>query len=210
MAGEYQTIGAEGRGEYTEKKSRFLGRAVPVSSEEEVQACIEAVRKQYYDARHHCYAYVIGENREKTRAADDGEPSGTAGMPILRVIEGAGLTNILIIVTRYFGGTLLGTGGLVRSYTNAAARALEDAPRVRMCLCTRLSIGISYSRLDRVLYFLQQEGIEPDSADYTDKVTLTITAESFRIGQIREKLVSLTGADILLEELGEDFYPLRI
>ena len=116
----YYTIQKTGHGEYEEKRSRFLGEAIPVQSEEEVQEHLTRIRKQYYDARHHCSAYVLGEKKDRKKASDDGEPQGSAGLPILNVIEGAGCTGILIVVTRYFGGTLLGTGGLVRAYTNAA------------------------------------------------------------------------------------------
>jgi uncharacterized YigZ family protein len=161
MPGEYLTINESGQGEYVEKKSRFIAQAVHVESEEEAIAFLEKVRKKYYDARHNCYAWVIGEQKEKTRSSDDGEPSGTAGLPILKVIDGSGCTNVLIVVTRYFGGTLLGTGGLVRAYSKSAKDALDDAAKVRMCLCARLRVTIQYGALDRILYYLRQEGIEP-------------------------------------------------
>lgn len=136
----YYTIDHPGYGEYEEKKSRFLGEALPVTSEEEVRTELARIRKKYYEARHHCYAYVIGGvpgntvqgNATIRRSSDDGEPSGTAGAPILSVIDGKACSNVLIVVTRYFGGTLLGTGGLVRSYTKAASLALENAGIVCM------------------------------------------------------------------------------
>ncbi len=113
-----------GQGEYTEKKSRFIASIFPVQSEEEALENIARIRKEHYDARHNCFAYVIGDNNETERCSDDGEPSGTAGRPILDVLTGNGIHNAAAVVTRYFGGTLLGTGGLVRSYTAAVKDAL--------------------------------------------------------------------------------------
>ena len=122
----YYTIYRGGSGEVVEKKSRFIGEARAVSSEEEAAAFVEEIRKKYYDARHHCFAYVIGTDGKQMRAADDGEPQGTAGRPMLEVLTGKGLANAMVVVTRYFGGTVLGTGGLVRCYT-AAAQAAKAA-----------------------------------------------------------------------------------
>ena len=210
MAGEYLTIKGTGTGEYVEKKSRFLGLALHVESEEEAAAHLERIRKQYYDARHNCYAWIIGEQKEKIRSSDDGEPSGTAGQPILKVLEGSGCTNIMIIVTRYFGGTLLGTGGLVRSYTKAARDALEDAVLVRMCLCDLFTVTIEYSFLDKVLYFLRQEEISPDDQIYSDKVGLVLITPADRTGKIRERILSITNGSALFEDAGQDFYPVEV
>jgi len=110
-----KSVFAAGCGEIEEKKSRFIAHVEPVTSEEEATAFITAMKKQYFDARHNCYAFVIGDNSELTRCSDDGEPSGTAGRPMLEVLTGEGITNVVCVVTRYFGGTLLGTGGLVRA-----------------------------------------------------------------------------------------------
>ena len=210
MAGEYLTIKGTGTGEYVEKKSRFLGLALHVESEEEAAAHLERIRKQYYDARHNCYAWIIGEQKEKIRSSDDGEPSGTAGQPILKVLEGSGCTNIMIIVTRYFGGTLLGTGGLVRSYTKAARDALEDAVLVRMCLCDLFTVTIEYSFLDKVLYFLRQEEISPDDQIYSDKVGLVLITPADRTRKIRERILSITNGSALFEDAGQDFYPVEV
>lgn len=119
----YRTIETRGEGSYEEKKSRFLGVAIPTKTEEEVQAALQEEKKKYYDAKHHCYACILGEKGELRRFSDDGEPQGTAGKPILTVLEGQNLRNVCIIVTRYFGGTLLGTGGLTRAYGR-----LQSAP----------------------------------------------------------------------------------
>ena len=210
MAGEYLTIKGTGTGEYVEKKSRVPVLARDVESEEEAAAHRERIRKQYYDARHNCYAWIIGEQKEKIRSSDDGEPSGTAGQPILKVLEGSGCTNIMIIVTRYFGGTLLGTGGLVRSYTKAARDALEDAVLVRMCLCDLFTVTIEYSFLDKVLYFLRQEEISPDDQIYSDKVGLVLITPADRTGKIRERILSITNGSALFEDAGQDFYPVEV
>ena len=127
MAEPYVILAETGNGYYEEKRSRFPAAAYPVRSEEEAAALIAAEKKKTYDARHHCWAYVLGPNRETVRFSDDGEPSGTAGKPILEVLLGRGVRDALIIVTRYFGGTLLGTGGLVRAYTAASQDALDHA-----------------------------------------------------------------------------------
>lgn len=208
MASEYLTIRENGTGEYEEKKSRFLGEAVHVESEKEASDYVAAVRKRYYDARHHCYAWVIGEGADRKKSSDDGEPSGTAGQPILRVIEGSACTNILVIVTRYFGGTLLGTGGLVRAYTQAARAAVENAGIVRMCLCRKLAVTVDYASLDNLQYELRREGIETGPTDYGAKVTLHLTVESDRAGALTDKITALTsgGAQIDLEE--EGFFPI--
>jgi len=169
---QYLTIISRGSGEYEEKKSRFLGEAIPVSSEEDVRRELERIRKHYYDARHHCYAYVIGERGEQKKASDDGEPSGTAGLPILKVIGET--TNVLVVVTRYFGGTLLGTGGLVRSYTQAAKAALQDAGAVRMEAGELLRITMEYGLYDKVIRLLGQHELSPDETIYTDKVSILI------------------------------------
>lgn len=208
MASEYLTIRDSGKGEYEEKKSRFLGEAVPVSSEEEAAEYVAGVRKRYYDARHHCYAWVLGEGSERKKSADDGEPSGTAGQPILKVIEGSGCTNVLVIVTRYFGGTLLGTGGLVRSYTQAARAALEDAEKVRMCLCRQLEVTVEYSALDRLLYELRREGIEMGETEYGAQVTLHLTVESARAGQLIKTITALTSGGAVINEVSEGFCPI--
>lgn len=210
MASEYLTISGVGKGEYEEKKSRFLGEAVAVGSEEEASAAVARVRKHYYDARHHCYAWVIGEGGERKKSSDDGEPSGTAGQPILKVIEGSGCTNVLVIVTRYFGGTLLGTGGLVRSYTQAARAALGNADMVRMCLCKKLAVTVEYGALDRLLYMLRQQGIVAGETEYGAQVTLHLTVETARADALSEKITALTSGGAEVREEEEGFFPVSL
>jgi uncharacterized YigZ family protein len=208
MASEYLTLARPGQGEYEEKKSRFLGKAVHIESEEEAAAFIAGIRKQYYDARHNCYAWVLGEGSERKKSSDDGEPSGTAGQPILRVIEGSGCTNVLVIVTRYFGGTLLGTGGLVRAYTQAARAALENAQTARMCLCRKLAVTVDYGALDRLLYALRRDGIEPQETEYGAKVTLHLIIEEKQGDTVENMITALTSGDAEILTEAKDFFPL--
>ena len=122
---EYRTVYQEGSAEIVEKKSRFIARVFPIKTEEEAAELLEKIKKQYWDARHHCWAYIIGEKQVQERFSDDGEPAGTAGKPILEVIRGQKLHNVMIIVIRYFGGTLLGTGGLVKAYGDSTKEVLK-------------------------------------------------------------------------------------
>ncbi len=126
MEGSLKIVTEGGTGEVIEKKSRFIASIFPIQTEEEALTYLSQVRKKYYDARHNCFAYVVGEKNETERCSDDGEPSGTAGRPMMDVLTGQGLHNVLVVVTRYFGGTLLGTGGLVRAYSAAVKAGLEN------------------------------------------------------------------------------------
>lgn len=172
MLPEYKTVYRGGEGEVTEKKSRFIANVVPVSSEEEAVEFIESMRKKYWNARHHCFAYIIGEKSELKRFSDDGEPGGTAGRPILEVLAKEGVSNTAIVVTRYFGGTLLGTGGLVRAYGAAAKAGLSAAVVISKIPGMRLSIGTDYTGLGKIQYILAQRGITVLDTVYTDKVEM--------------------------------------
>jgi uncharacterized YigZ family protein len=151
---------------------------------------------------------VLGEGSERKKSSDDGEPSGTAGQPILRVIEGSGCTNVLVIVTRYFGGTLLGTGGLVRAYTQAARAALENAQTARMCLCRKLAVTVDYGALDRLLYALRRDGIEPQETEYGAKVTLHLIIEEKQGDTVENMITALTSGDAEILTEAKDFFPL--
>ncbi len=177
MMKEYRTVGERGDGEYDEKKSRFLGEAVHVETEAEAEAYIQSVRKKYYDARHHCFAFAAGEpgtSDEVYRFSDDGEPSGTAGKPILEVLKGRELHNSLIVVTRYFGGTLLGTGGLVRAYTNAAASAADAAEILTRISGIRMHVTCSYPAYGKIQYQLAQRGISMEQPAFGEGVSFDL------------------------------------
>lgn len=172
----YKKLISGGVGEIEEKRSRFIGEIRAVASEAEAKSFIEATRKKYYDARHHCYAYLVPDEdpaRLIQRSSDDGEPSGTAGRPILSVLLGSELTGVCIVVTRYFGGTLLGTGGLIRAYTAAAKAALEAAVIEDIVKTRRETFVIDYSELDKLKYKLKEQNAVIVDTQYTDKVTLT-------------------------------------
>ena len=154
----YKIVCQAAEGEIVEKKSRFIAAVSPARSEQEAAAFIESVRKKHYDARHNCPAFVIGKNRELSRCSDDGEPGGTAGKPILEMINAMGLTDTVVVVTRYFGGVLLGTGGLVRAYTEAAKAGLAKAGIAVMRYGFLLLIHTDYTDLGRIQYFLGKIG----------------------------------------------------
>ena len=167
-----------GEGIYEEKKSRFIAKVYSVSTEQEANEYIEAARKKYWDARHNCYAFIIGANSEVTRCSDDGEPSGTAGKPILEVISGMGVYNCLVIVTRYFGGTLLGTGGLVRAYTKACKDALEDSALARVVSGEEYMVVVDYSFVGKIQRIAEDMNATITNTEYLEKVSFTIQIEA--------------------------------
>lgn len=181
-----------GEGEYEEKKSRFIATIRVCGSEAEAAAFIEEMKKKYWDARHNCSAYVIGSRGELTRCSDDGEPSGTAGRPMLEVLTGEGIRNIAVVVTRYFGGVLLGTGGLVRAYTQAVKEGLKNCTVGRMRFGYELEVCTDYGGIGKIQYLLANHGIEPVSEEYTDKVTLRLMVPAGREEELRKKITEAT------------------
>ena len=169
---EYYVPAGTGGSEYDEKRSRFLGRVFPVSSEEEARAHIEQVKKQHYDARHNCWCYLLKDGPE--RYSDDGEPQGTAGVPMLEVFRREGVTNLCCVVTRYFGGVLLGAGGLLRAYTKAAKEALDDAGLAVVRPWDRVRVECPYPLFERVRQLAEKQGGSVEDAAYAEAVTLTI------------------------------------
>ena len=167
----YQTIRGTADGTLTEKKSEFIAAAAHVETEEQALAFLDSVRAQHRTAKHHVYAYLLREG-ERTRYSDDGEPAKTAGMPVLDVLRHAGLTDVILVVTRYFGGILLGTGGLVRAYTGAAQAALAAAEVVTVTPCVRLQAALAYPLYDRAVLLVQSAGARIESTDYGADVTL--------------------------------------
>ena len=167
---EYLVPTGFGEDEFIEKKSRFIGRLWPAETEEEALAKIQEMKKQHYDATHNCWAYIIRDGA--VRFSDDGEPGGTAGMPMLQVLQREGLFNVVCVVTRYFGGILLGTGGLVRAYTQAAKLALEAAPSGTMRVCVRLTVTVEYPLYERADLLLRTAGAHMEEPEFTHQVTL--------------------------------------
>ncbi len=196
-----------GEGYYEEKKSRFIAAVLPVSDESEAAAYIEAARKKYWDARHNCYAYVIGDNNELTRCSDDGEPSGTAGKPILEVITGRKIHNCLVIVTRYFGGTLLGTGGLVRAYQKAASDALDNSLLVRRINGSRIIAAAAYSYVGKLQYCAQKNSYRIDDIVYGADAQLTFSVPSELSQRLIEDITDITsGTAVISEEKNAEIY----
>jgi len=170
----YRTINGEGQAELKVEGSRFLAEIYPVETREDVEAHLEVVRERERKASHHCFAYRLGRDGDDFRYDDDGEPSGTAGQPILRQIDGRDLTNTLIIVTRYFGGTKLGTGGLMRAYADAADAALERATIVEKVVRTPVRLRFAYDDTAPARQVLQHFDAEVTDSDYTDVTELTV------------------------------------
>lgn len=190
-----------GRAELVEKKSRFIATVRPVETEQEAAAFIEEMKKKYWDARHNCSAFVIGTRAELTRCSDDGEPAGTAGRPMLEVLLGEGVRNVAVVVTRYFGGVLLGTGGLVRAYSGAVKEGLA-ASQIGVMRCgARLKVGTDYNGIGKIQYLLRQKGLEAENTVYTDQVELTVLMPAELSGEIQKEITEATGGRAVLEEL---------
>ena len=170
----YKTIKQPAREEYVINKSRFIGHACPCQTEEQALAFLKRIREEYRDATHNCYAYVIGENAGIMRYSDDGEPGGTAGMPIIEVMKNRGVVNACVVVTRYFGGVLLGAGGLVRAYTQGAVTAIDACGIGVMYPTARYMMDVPYPMLSRVEYFLKSAPVIVEDKDFSDVITLTL------------------------------------
>lgn len=167
---EYTTIAIPAQGEYEEKRSRFIALIAPVDDAEQAAALISQMRSKYFDARHNVYAYILKDGT--ARFSDDGEPHGTAGKPVLEVLSGSGITNAVIIVTRYFGGVLLGTGGLVRAYTAAAKDAVEHCDPVVMCKCVSCTVECGYSELRVLKELIEKHGGIMTDTQFAERVTV--------------------------------------
>ena len=198
----YKTIEHPAEGYLTEKKSRFISHIVPVKSAEEVKVIVEEHRKKYYDARHVCWAYMLGWEREEFRANDDGEPSGTAGKPILGQINSAELTDVLILVVRYFGGTLLGTGGLIRAYKEAAADAIAHAEIVEKTVDDRIVIRFEYPLLNEVMRLLKQYEEVQWTQEFRENCRMDLSIRRSLSTRLREQLSSLHGVEVSSPEQG--------
>lgn len=178
--------------EVIEKKSRFIASLKKVESEAEAIDFINDTKKKYYDARHNCSAFIVGTKKELLRSNDDGEPSGTAGKPMLEVLLGSELVNVAVVVTRYFGGTLLGTGGLVRAYTAAVQEVLNEITPATMCLGSRLRIQTDYSTVGKILHELSERDIPLETSDYTDIIILTIIVKEELVNNIRDIITQVS------------------
>ena len=187
-----KTVYAGGEGEIVEKKSRFIATVRPVSSEEEAVAFINEMKKKYWDARHNCSAFVIGDRQEISRCSDDGEPAQTAGRPMLDVLLKEEIHNVCVVVTRYFGGTLLGTGGLVRAYQKATQTGLENSVIIDKQIGRKLTIGTDYNGLGKLQYLIAQNGLTLIDTVYTEKVELLLMVPSGMQEQTEKEIIEAT------------------
>ncbi len=187
---EYFIVERAGQGEVIEKKSRFIAHVLPVQSEEEALMYIEKIKKEHWDARHNCYAFIIGRNSEIQRFSDDGEPQGTAGKPILEVLVNGNIRNTLIIVTRYFGGTLLGTGGLVRAYGQSAKVGIQNALVMRVCEGVSFDLRCDYNSIGKIKYIMGQMNISAEE-EYGEDVNLHINMKKSDLKNFQNQVVDL-------------------
>nr|MBE6545599.1 YigZ family protein [Oscillospiraceae bacterium] len=200
----YITVKNSSHFEYEDRKSVFIGQAHPVSTEAEAIAFIESVKKRYPDARHHVYAYVLREN-SAMRFTDDHEPQGTAGMPVLDIIRKNGCTDVVIVVTRYFGGTLLGTGGLVRAYTAAALGALESAEIIRYDIYTTIELLVSYSDYGKISTALADLGFRTEDTTYDTGVNVVGRILKSNLETLNLALTESTAGRVSITVIGEEF-----
>ena len=205
MLSQYKTVYKGGEGEITEKKSRFIATVVPVHTEEEALKFIEAMKKKYWNATHNCFAYVIGEHDELQRCSDDGEPGGTAGKPMLDVLTGEEIHNAAIVVTRYFGGTLLGTGGLVRAYSSAAKQGLASSVIITKIPGVKLRLATDYAGLGKIQYIFGPRGIKILDSIYTDKVEIAALVPLDVLEAVKAEIREGTNGQAGMEE-GEQCY----
>lgn len=203
MTSEYITLQKYGEAEFTISRSRFIGRAFPVKTEEEALTHLAALRKQHYDATHNCYAYRIGETAAIARFSDDGEPQGTAGLPMMEALRGKGPTFALVVVTRYFGGILLGAGGLVRAYSRAASEAVDNAGLQTMRLCDAYSLTFGYERIGRMSRFLQNGGYDFAPFEYGAQINARVFVPKAKSEAFCTQMADLTAALVVPSYEGE-------
>ena len=205
---QYLIPAKEGTSEYIEKKSRFLGLIIPVTTEAEARAQLDAVKKREYDARHNCWAYILHSGQK--RYSDDGEPQGTAGQPILNVLEREGVQDVLCVVTRYFGGILLGAGGLCRAYTKAAKDALDDAGISELRPWSVLRLDCPYALFERVKLELEKRGGTVISSEYGAQITLTAALPEPEEPAFAKALQELSAGSMVPEKTGTELRGVRV
>lgn len=200
----YTTLRGEGHGELEDRKSIFLSHAAPVKTEEEAMAFVKAHQKEFYDATHNVWAYRLGDGTV-ARYSDDGEPQGSSGMPTLEAIRHSGATDAVVVVTRYFGGTLLGVGGLIRAYSGATKLALEDAGIITYEKYVVLSLAVSYSDYQRILPEIARAGALTDDQDFAERVTLALAVKTTAAPPLCERVREVTAGRCTPEVVGERY-----
>ena len=205
MSDSYKTVKIESFGEFTEKRSRFIGYCKPVKTEEDATAFINEIRAKHWDARHNVYAYSLREGNLR-RYSDDGEPSGTAGMPVLDVITKNGVYDVCVVVTRYFGGILLGKGGLVRAYAQGAKLALEAGQVIKMQSCLLCSLGCSYNQYGKVSAAVIDAGAQIDDTLYEADVVIKFHMPSELLPSLNKKLADISAGEVQAEGKEEKYF----
>ncbi|NLX83568.1 MAG: YigZ family protein [Clostridiales bacterium] len=205
LVGGYYTLGQHGSEEFIERKSRFIGEAAPAFSEEEALSFIKNVKDAHKSASHHCFAYIIGENAGLMRYSDDGEPQGTAGIPILDVLKKNDLVNCVAVVTRYFGGVLLGAGGLTRAYSAGCAKAVRAAGIVTAQSSLRLSAVIGYAYWDAIDYLMSKLPVCELEREFTDKVLLRLTVREQDAKDVIKEIIGYSDGSAQIEQ-SDPFY----
>lgn len=206
MLSQYKTVYNGGEAEIIEKKSRFIATVRPVKTEEEAIAFIDSMKKKYWNATHNCSAYVIGEHFQIQRCSDDGEPSGTAGKPMLDVLLGEEIHDVVVVVTRYFGGTLLGTGGLVRAYSSSTKEGLLASKVITKMHGQKLVIQTDYTGLGKIQYILGQRGLTILDSIYTDKVELQVLLPEDEIKAVMTEITEGTNGQAIMELMEECYF----
>ena len=198
MDDTYTTIQRRGTAEVKVQGSRFVALAVSGGTREEIDPLLESVRKEYFDATHHCYAYRLGTGKEAYRMHDDGEPAGTGGRPILTAIDREGLTDVVVVVTRYFGGTKLGVGGLARAYGEAATQALRDAGRETRYLVVQLDLTFSHDLTSAVMHCISRLQARILETAYDEQVHMRVEIRQSMAGELQDRLVEQTGGKAMV------------
>ena len=202
---EYLTVKAEGQDEFIERKSRFIGTCRPVKTEQEALDFIGALKTKYWDASHNVYAYILRENGIQ-RFSDDGEPQGTAGIPVMDTLKKSGVTDVAVVATRYFGGILLGGGGLIRAYSHTATIALAAAQKITMRECLLLSASCDYSLYGRVQGVIPECGGVIDNTEFLENITIDFHLAPEDLGALTKRLADATGGKCVLREQGKRFF----
>lgn len=208
MNQSYKILYKGGQGELVEKKSRFIATTRPVETEEEAVLFIEEMKKKYWDASHNCSAYVIGDRHQIQRCSDDGEPSQTAGRPMLDVLLGEDVHNICVVVTRYFGGTLLGTGGLVRAYSKSVQEGLKESCIVEKKLARKVEIKTDYNGIGKLQYLAAQRGLAVMDTVYTENVTAEYLVPEGRVDEFKTAVTEATNGKAGIGESDPLYYGL--
>lgn len=206
---EYITVRQEGADEFIERKSRFIGSCKPVKTEEEALAFIAAKKSQYWDASHNVYAYVLREGGVQ-RFSDDGEPQGTAGIPVIETLKKSGVVDAVVVATRYFGGILLGGGGLIRAYSHTASIALAAAEKVCMKECLLLEAVCGYDQYGRVQGLIPENGGVVEDTEFLEQVTVRFRLEPHLRDALARRLADATAGKGALNEIGKNYYPFSL